>query len=159
SSSRGAGETEGQAMADDIRHEMAPAVTPVIKLEGRTEGLAAGVGDAIETRTVERLSLSLEGIAGDRHAGFVRPAHVRVPWHKRGTPIHNERQLSLVSAEELANIADALGLPAIEPEWLGANVLVTGIPRFSSIPRGTRLFFASGAVLAVTDQNIPCRVA
>ena len=31
--------------------------------------------------------------------------------------------------------------------------------RPSFIPRGTRLFFPSGAVLAVTDQNAPCRIA
>jgi hypothetical protein len=146
-------------MADDIGQESAPTIIPVIKLEARTEALAVGVGDAVETLAVERLSLALEGIVGDRHSGFVRPADVRVPWHERGTPIHNERQLSLVSAEELAEIAAALGLPRIAPEWLGANVLVAGIPRFSSIPRGTRLFFASGAVVTVTDQNAPCRIA
>ena len=135
------------------------AVTPVIKRTGRLERLAVGVGDAVETRPVEAIDLSLEGISGDRHAGFVRPADVRVPWHKRGDPIHNERQISIVSVEELAAIAAGLGLPAVEPEWLGANLLVAGIPAFSSIPRGTRLFFPSGATLAVTDQNAPCRLA
>jgi MOSC domain-containing protein YiiM len=146
-------------MADDAVSSDAAAVTPVIKLEARTAWLGVGVCDAVETRSVDRLSVSLEGIAGDRHAGFARPADVRVPWHKRGTPIHNERQLSLVSAEELAEIADALDLAAVSPDWLGANILLSGIPRFSAIPRGTRLFFASGAVVTVTEQNAPCRIA
>ena len=39
------------------------------KLTGRAVGLAVGVGDAVETRPVETIELSLEGIAGDRHAG------------------------------------------------------------------------------------------
>lgn len=134
-------------------------IVPVTKLAGRAAWLGVGVGAAVETRRVDSISLSLEGIAGDRHSGFARPADVRVPWHKRGTPIHNERQISIVSAEELTEIAAQLGIERVEPAWLGANLMVEAIPRFSSIPRGTRLFFASGAALAVTDQNAPCRLA
>jgi hypothetical protein len=146
-------------MAAERRTGQDPEITRVIKVKGRVVRLAKGVADAVPTRRVERLDLSLEGIAGDRHAGFVRPADSRVPWYRRGELIHNERQISLVAMEELAEIAAVLGLPGVEPEWLGANVAVEGVTAFSALPRGTRIVASSGAVLAVTDQNVPCRLA
>jgi hypothetical protein len=144
---------------DGMGSEDEVGIVPVVKLTGRLVRLAVGVGDDVATRVVESLALSLEGIDGDRHGGFTRPADVRVPWYERGEPIHNERQLTIVSVEDLAEIARRLDLDRVEPEWLGANLLVEGIPRLSALPRGTRLFFSSGAALAVTDQNAPCRLA
>ena len=147
-------------MADEGKRVVAAIeIVPVIKRTGRAERLAVAKGEDIGAQVVERLEVSHEGIANDRHAGFTRPADVRVPWFPRGQPIHNERHLSIVSLEELAVIAANLGIERVEPEWLGANLAVSGIPEFSHIPRGTRLFFPSGAVLAVTDQNAPCRIA
>lgn len=134
-------------------------ITPVIKRTGRVAAVGAAPGDAIGAAKLDVLELTHEGIPGDRHAGFLRPADVRVPWFERGRPIQNERQVSIVSMEDLAVIAANLGIDKVEPEWLGANLAVEGLPDFSFIPRGTRLFFASGAVLAVTDQNAPCRIA
>jgi hypothetical protein len=48
------------------------------------------------SRRVETLCLTLTGIAGDRHAGPMRAADARTPWHKRGTAIANTRQISLL---------------------------------------------------------------
>jgi len=146
-------------MADDERTR-APAivVTPAMKRKGRVVAVAAAPGEAIGAEAVAALDVTHEGIPGDRHAGFTRPADVRVPWFKRGEPIQNERQVSIVSVEELAVIAGNLGIDELRPEWFGANLAVEGLPDFSFIPRGTRLFFPSGAVLAVTDQNAPCRI-
>ncbi|WP_448951697.1 MOSC domain-containing protein [Labrys neptuniae] len=135
------------------------AVTPVIKRQGRVVMVAAAKGDAIGAEKLAELVLDHEGIAGDRHAGFLRPADVRVPWFERHAPIQNERQISIVSTEELAVIAANLGIDRLEPEWLGANLAVEGLADVSFLPRGSRLFFPSGAVLAVTDQNSPCRIA
>ena len=146
-------------MADEVRQVAAIDVVSVIKCRGRVERLAVAAGEEIGARSLDRLTVTHEGIVGDRHAGFTRPADVRVPWFPRGEPIHNERHLSIVSLEDLAVIAGRLGIETVEPEWLGANLAVSGIPDFSFIPRGTRLFFPSGAVLAVTDQNAPCRFA
>ena len=147
-------------MADEGKRMVAAiGIIPVIKRTGRAERLAVAKGEDIRADVVERLDVTHEGIPGDRHAGFIRPADVRVPWFPRGKPIHNERHLSIVSLEELAVIADRLGIERVEPEWLGSNLAVSGIPDFSYIPRGTRLFFPSGAALAVTDQNAPCRIA
>jgi len=135
------------------------AVRPVLKRAGHVAMVAAAGGDAIGAERLAELVLTHEGIPGDRHAGFLRPADVRVPWFERSAPIQNERQVSIVSMEELAVIARNLGVERVEPEWLGANIAVEGVPDFSFLPRGSRLFFPSGAVLAVMGQNDPCRIA
>ncbi|MEM7000254.1 MAG: MOSC domain-containing protein, partial [Pseudomonadota bacterium] len=69
----------------------------------------------------------------------------------------NERQWSGISADELAQISQVLNLNrALEAEDLGANLCVSGIENFSRLPRGTRLSFSSGAVLAIEEYNPPC---
>ena len=118
--------------------------------------LTADGGEYV-TRTVSELALTFEGIKGDRHAGFLRTADARTPWHRRGTPIANTRQLSLVSLEECAEIAELLGLDEVDPALLGANVVVSGLPQFSLLPAASRLLFKSGASIFITEQNAPCR--
>jgi hypothetical protein len=113
----------------------------------------------IRTRPVASLTVDLQGIPGDRHYGFTRPAGARERWYKAGTPIRSGRQLTMVAAEELALVAQRMELPAIEPGWIGANVLVSGIPDFSLLPWGTRIFFGEGAVLVNEGDNAPCRFA
>ena len=77
--------------------------------------------------------------------------------YPQGTEIRNTRQISILSSEELAVIADAMGIAELKPEWLGANLLVSGIPHFSQIPPSTRMIFASGASLVVDLENSPCK--
>lgn len=120
--------------------------------------LVADGGD-FETRPVAQLDLDLQGIAGDRHYGATRPAGAREPWYPRGTIIRNERILSLVAPDDLSAIAHAMAVAAVRPEWLGANAVIDGVPHFSFLPPGSRLFFEGGAVLAITAQNKPCRYA
>jgi len=132
-------------------------IHPARTLTARLAGLLTADGEGFVTRAVERLDLDLDGIPGDRHRGPARGADARVPWYPRGTPIRNERQVSAVSAEDLAAIRDGLGIPELLPEWLGANLVVEGVAHFSFLPRGTRLHFPSGAALALADQNAPCR--
>jgi hypothetical protein len=103
-----------------------------------------------------RVNVTFEGFEDDRHSGITHPSDGRTPFYPRGTEIRNHRQVSLVSVEELAQIAGALNLPEVRPEWLGANLLVEGIPSFTLLPYMTRLFFGSGAVLVVTDETLPC---
>ncbi len=105
------------------------------------------------------VEVTLEGFTGDRHAGLTYPSGGRTPHYPRGTTIRNSRQVSLVSVEELAEAAAALGVPEITPEALGANLLVSGIPMLSYLPPGTRLFFSTGAVLVVEGENGPCTAA
>lgn len=61
-----------------------------------------------------------------------------------------------MSEEELAAIADALGVPTIQGCWLGANLITRGIPRLSALPPGTRIFFPTRATLVVAEENQPC---
>lgn len=119
--------------------------------------LIADGGDFI-TRPVAQVEFGFAGIAGDRHAGATRGADARTPWHPRRAAIANTRQLSIVSAEECGEIAAALGVPTVDPGWLGANLLVAGIPRLSRLPAASRLQFPSGATVYVTDANAPCAI-
>jgi MOSC domain-containing protein YiiM len=117
--------------------------------------LAADPADFV-TRPVDALDLTLTGIGGDRHAGATRASDARTPWHSRGTPIANTRQLSFVSAEECAEVAVLMDVPEIDPALLGANLLLEGFPELSFLPTATRLQFPSGATIFVTEQNAPC---
>jgi len=109
------------------------------------------------TRPVPEAALVFGGIAGDLHHGATRKADARTPWHERGTPIANTRQVSLVSQEDLAEVAAALDIPALDPAHLGANCVLAGAPGLTAMPPGTRLVFPSGATLFVTEANPPCR--
>jgi len=97
------------------------------------------------------LEIIPEGIRGDSHAGLTRLS--------KGELIPNTRQVSIVSAEELAQVAQRLGLPEIEAQWIGANILVEGLPELSALPPGARLNFPGGAVMIVDQANTPCSSA
>ena len=139
-----------------------PAITPARRLTARVvKLLVAGAEHNADplgfvSAPCPRLTLSFEGIDGSRHMGWTRGADARVPWYKRGTPMRNTRHVSLVSVEDLAEIAAAMGLAEVKPEWLGANCVVEGLPNFSFLPMGTRLFFPGKAVLAAEGYNKPC---
>jgi hypothetical protein len=99
------------------------------------------------------------GVEGEAHAGLTRPSCSRVlAQHPRGTEIRNARQFSLVAAEELAEIAARMGLPRFDPGWIGASMVVEGIPDFSHLPPGARLQGPSGATLVIDMQNRPCHL-
>ncbi|HWJ74391.1 MAG TPA: MOSC domain-containing protein [Kaistia sp.] len=116
-------------------------------------------GSGFETRPVAALSLDFEGIAGDRHAGKTRRSGGREPWYPRGTEMRNERQISIVARDELAEAASAMGIDALQPEWIGANLVLGGLEALSWLPARSRLLFAGGATIAIDGQNAPCRSA
>ncbi len=120
-------------------------------------GLLVADGDGFVTASRSHLTLTLEGIKGDRHAGRDRAADVRTPWHARGARIANTRQLSIVSVEECAEIAALLGVSEVDPALLGANVVVAGLPQLSLMDPASRLLLPSGATIFITEQNAPCR--
>lgn len=106
---------------------------------------------------VTGMALRFEGAAGEVHAGLTRPSCGRVAaLYPRGTTIRNTRQISIVSAEELALIAADLGLEALDPAWLGASLVVEGLADFSHIPPSARLQAGGGATLVVDMLNQPC---
>jgi hypothetical protein len=139
-----------------------PPLTPPRNLTGHIDTVLTGNRRgrlAFVTAPAERLTVDLEGILDNRYRGWTRAADSRAPYVPRGRPIRNDRQISLVSHEDLADIARALDVPVIDPAWIGANVVVAGLPAFSYLPRGTRLFTSGGAILTVTDQNAPCTLS
>ena len=73
--------------------------------------------------------------------------------------MRNERQLSIVAANELAIVAARMDIAEVRPEWIGANMVLGGVPNLSMLPSGTLLFFSGGATLKVDGQNVPCRIA
>ena len=104
------------------------------------------------------LDLNFDGIVGDCHASRLRPSDSRMlKQYKRGTEVINTRQVSLVSEEELSDIAAALDVPALDPAWLGTNLVTAGIPDLTLLPPSSRLMFASGATLIIDLENAPCR--
>jgi hypothetical protein len=88
--------------------------------------LIADGGDFV-SRSIASLALTFAGVPGHRHEGRTRPSDARTPWHPRGTPIANTRQVSIVSVEECALLAEALGLTNLDPALLGANVVLDGL--------------------------------
>jgi hypothetical protein len=112
---------------------------------------------ALESTPVERLTLTFAGPEGEAHGGLIRPSCSRVTaQYPKGTPIRNTRQVSVLSAEDLAAIAAGMGLPDLDPALVGATMVIAGIPDFSHIPPSSRLQAASGATLVVDLENRPC---
>lgn len=136
-----------------------PRIVPARKISGTVGGLFIASSEHFETRPVDALPVDFRGIDGDIHGGITRRSGGREPWYKRGTEMRNERQLSIVAADELAIVAGRMALPKIMPEWIGANLLINGVPHLSMLPSGTLLFFAGGVTVKIDAQNGPCRVA
>jgi MOSC domain-containing protein YiiM len=108
--------------------------------------------------SVQRLDLTFAGIPGSVHSGLTTPSCSRVTaQHPKGSEIGNVRQLSIVSAEELAGIAQALGIDRIDPARLGASIVVRGIPAFTHVPPSSRLQAQAGTTLVVDMENRPCQ--
>jgi MOSC domain-containing protein YiiM len=126
-------------------------------LRMRLAALLLAPGPDFVTRPVHEAALVFGGLAGDVHHGLTREADARTPWHRRGTPIANTRQVSLVSQEELAAVAAALDIAALDPALVGANCVLADAPDLTATPPGTRLIFPSGATLFVAEANPPCR--
>ncbi|SON57727.1 putative metal-sulfur cluster biosynthesis proteins YuaD [Hartmannibacter diazotrophicus] len=136
-----------------------PEIVPATRLKGHIRWLGLGDGEGLRSRPVDWLELDFAGAVGDKHTGHTRDAGAREPWYPRGSAMGNWRQLTLISTEELDAVRQAMDLPRLDASWIGANAVVAGIPHFTFLPVGTRLFFESGAVILVMGQNAPCRFA
>jgi hypothetical protein len=143
--------------ASTVKEDM--AIRPAQKLAARVEAVFTAPFDHFETRRTDALDLGFDGIKGDLHGGVTRRSGGREPWYPRGTEIRNERQLTIAAPDELALIADGMGLAEVKPEWIGANLLLTGLSNLSMLPSGTHLFFQHGVTLKVDGQNAPCKLS
>ncbi len=112
----------------------------------------------LEKIALTEAHLQFSGMEGDCHGGLTRPSDSRMlKQYKRGTTVRNSRQLSILSLEELAEVAERMGIPAVKPEWVGANLVVRGIPDLTLLPPSSRLQFPSGAMVVIDAENHPCR--
>jgi hypothetical protein len=125
--------------------------------EARVEGVYWAPHGTFVSEPLELLTLTYEGIPGDRHAGLYRESGPREPWYPRGTPMRNERQLSILSSEEMADVATDLAIPELKPEWIGGNILLSGVLQLSQLPPRTLLMFPSGATVRIDGDNGPCK--
>lgn len=129
------------------------------ELRGRVETLlwCQDSAASIVSEEMKSVALTLDGFPDDSHAGATRPSCVRVKeLYSKGTEIRNTRQLSIVSREELDDIAELMGLASVRPAWLGANLMLSGIPALTLLPPSSRLQFPSGATLTIDVENGPC---
>jgi hypothetical protein len=130
---------------------------PARSIEGLLAWVGCALGEDFVSTRADHLNLTYAGIPGDLHGGLLRPSGAREPWYPRGTEMKNERQLSILSAEENAEVATAMGLAELKPEWIGGNLLLSGVPSLSLLPPRSILFFPSGAAIRIDGDNGPCR--
>ena len=103
------------------------------------------------------MDITFEGVDGECHAGLTRPACSRVrSQHPRGTEISNVRQFSILSVEELLEIADTCGIEEFDPAWVGASIVIEGIGDFSHVPPSSRLQTDADTTLVIDMKNRPC---
>lgn len=120
-------------------------------------GRVADRGAALASVPVEALTIRFSGPEGEAHGGLTRRSCSRVTaQYPKGTEIRNVRQLSILSAEELALIAADMGIAVLDPALLGATMVIAGLPDFSHLPPSSRLQGAGGATIVVDMQNRPC---
>jgi len=132
------------------------------KIRGRIEALLIN-RDRNKTLSSERITsvdVSYSGFAGEAHGGLTRPSCSRVKLqYDPGTRIRNTRQITVLAEEELAQIAVNMGIGHLEPEWIGANLVLSGIPGLTLLPPAGRLIFDSGVSIVVDMENGPCKFA
>jgi len=128
------------------------------KIIGKIDSLFLGViEEELIKRSVKQLEFRLDGVIGDRHAGFERVTWEGDDKQVANTLRRNERQWSAVSSEELDEISEKMNLRVpLNAGDIGANFCVSGANNFSKIPKGTIFKFDSGVELIVEEYNPPC---
>ena len=137
-----------------------PALIPT-KFEGVIAWLGLVRADlgVLPSQAETEVFASFAGVAGEMHGGVTRASCSRVTGqYPRGTEIRTVRQFSVLSAEELALIAQGMGLAVLNPALLGASLVISGIPDFTHLPPSSRLQFDGGATLVVDMENRPCKL-
>lgn len=143
---------------------------PSFEMEGRVEAVLVSPPNATVSKEVPEISaVQGYGIRDDSHANVryldARERDLLAFGFSKGVEIANFREFSAVSAEDLVYIAQTMQLPGSIPYGcLGENLVISGIPRLSKLPSGTKLFFraqrrgcSQSAVLVVWEENTPCK--
>lgn len=128
------------------------------KIIGKIDSLFLGlIEEELIKRSVKQLEFRLDGVIGDRHAGFERVTWEGDDKQVANTLRRNERQWSAVSSEELDEISEKMNLRVpLNAGDIGANFCVSGANNFSKLPKGTIFKFDSGVELIVEEYNPPC---
>lgn len=108
---------------------------------------------------VDEVEVNWEGLVGDKHYGLTMKAGSSQKPYPKGSEVRNVRQISIVSVEELSAVAENMQLPAIDPSWVGANMMISGVPGLTQLPSGSRLFFENGVGIVIEGENMPCVTA
>ena len=130
------------------------------QITGRVEAVLINKNPALDltSERVDQVTATYGGLVGDAHFGLTRDSCVRVAQqYPEGTEIRNVRQISILSNEEMQEIADAMDIPALLPEWVGANLAISGIPKLTQLPPSSRLIFDDGTSLVIDMENGPCK--
>lgn len=132
-------------------------VIPLKSFEAKLKAiLIADNPETFVTRRIPEVNLQFGGMEGDRHFGMTCLSDSRQPMYPRGTEILNRRQITIVSEGECALIAEELGVEYVLPEWLGANLFLSGFLKLTELSMGSRILFPSGAGLICMGENKPC---
>lgn len=114
---------------------------------------------ALASSSQEQMTLTFEGPIDEDHGGATRPSCSRVlKQYPRGTQIRNVRQLSILSTEDITEIARDMGIERLDPTVFGASIVIKGIPHLTLVPPSSRLQFASGATVTIDMENHPCHL-
>lgn len=142
------------------------------KFSGRVAGIFVATDPStFVTVQVSRVDVSMQGFREDiLHYGETTKSDSRLTFlYPKGTKIRNLRPVSLVSKDELDQIAIAMDIPEVRPEWVGANLAIEGIRNLTTLPIGLRLHFhrpgkegkngqilEDDTILMVSGENLPC---
>jgi hypothetical protein len=122
-------------------------------------GRVADRDASLRSEPLAQVLATYAGVEGEEHGGVTRASCSRVvAQYPKGTDIRNVRQFSIVSAEELVLIAAQIGVETLDPAWIGASIVVQGIPDFSHLPPSSRLQNSDGTTLVIDMQNRPCNL-
>ena len=135
-----------------------PALVPT-EITGQVTwiGVVPDRDKSLRSQSMSAAQLSFAGIPSEAHGGLTRLSCARVTsQYPKGTEIRNTRQLCVMSAEELEEIAAVCGLARLDPAMAGASLIIRGIPDFTHLPPSSRLQFPDGASIVVDMENRPC---
>ncbi len=120
-------------------------------------GRVARRDESLRSDPLQEVLATWAGVEGEEHSGINRPSCSRVTaQHPRGTTIRNVRQFSIISAEELSEIATKMGVDRVAPEWVGASICLSGLPDLTHLPPSSRLQSETGTTLVIDMENRPC---
>ncbi len=127
-------------------------------IHGVVEAIAITPKD-IPSTALEEAEMTWEGMVGDKHFGLTMKANKFQAPYPKGGLIRNVRQVSIVSQEELEQVAEAMDIAGVDPARVGANLMLSGIPGLTQLPAGSRLYFEGGVGIVVEGENMPCVTA